>query len=214
MKHIVAIPAPQFIEELARQSSWFHRSVFLTVPDADTPWHPQFFCPVIFESQRSTYDSPMVYPNHALRHGDVRIGEPRLSRPLSFGRRNTCALCWPWRAARVRTLKTKLSASWRQLATLLGDVIALFRQTNTCALCWPWRPTRARTLKTKVVSDRLFEDWMATYHPPRIPGNSPFAVKHASIAFTFEARECPNTQGEAGRPVAAIGHYHEDIMAN
>ena len=64
-----------------------------------------------------------------------------------------------------------------------------------------------------MVSDRLFEDWMNTYHPPRIPGRSPFAVKHASVAFTFEARELPNTQDKAGRPVAAIGHYHEDMMA-
>ena len=103
----------------------------MTVPDAGTLWHPQFFCPVIFESQRSTYDSPMVYPNHALWHGDVRIGEPRLSRPLSFGRG-------------ARTLKTKLCVSW-------------------------------------VVSDRLFEDWMATYHPPRITGCSPFAVKKPAL---------------------------------
>ena len=74
--------------------------------------------------------------------------------------------------------------------------------------------TQDKALRAMVMSDRLFEDWMATYHPPRITGRSPFAVKHASIAFTFEARECPNTQDKAGRPVAAIGHYHEDIMAN
>ena len=31
--------------------------------------------------------------------------------------RNTCALCWPWRPATIRTLKTKLTVSWRRLAT-------------------------------------------------------------------------------------------------
>ena len=65
-----------------------------------------------------------------------------------------------------------------------------------------------------LVNDCLFEDWMATYHPPRIPGRSPFfAVKHASIAFAFEALECPNAQDTPGRPVAAIGHFYEDLMA-
>ena len=54
---------------------------------------------------------------------------------------------------------------------------------------------------------------MATYHSPRIPGHSPFAVEHASIPFAFEAREHPSTQDNAGRPVAAIGHNHEDMMA-
>ena len=49
----------------------------MTNGDADTPWHPQFLNPVTFESQRLTNDSPMVYPSHALRHGDVRFGEPR-----------------------------------------------------------------------------------------------------------------------------------------
>ena len=29
-------------------------SVYMTVGDADTFWHPQFFSTVIFESQRST----------------------------------------------------------------------------------------------------------------------------------------------------------------
>ena len=51
-------------------------AVFVTIGDADTPWHPQVLNPVTFESQRLTKDSPMVYPSHALRHGDVRTGEP------------------------------------------------------------------------------------------------------------------------------------------
>ena len=33
------------------------RAVFMTVRDDDSPWHPQFFSPVIFESQRSTEDT-------------------------------------------------------------------------------------------------------------------------------------------------------------
>ena len=48
-------------------------AVFMTVDNAGTPWHPQFFRSVTFKSQRLTQDSHMVYP----RHSDVRIGEPR-----------------------------------------------------------------------------------------------------------------------------------------
>ena len=73
--------------------------------------------------------------------------------------------------------------------------------------------TQDRALRVMVVNDCLFEDWMATCHRPRIPGHSPFAVEHASIPFAFEARERPSTQDKAGRPVAAIGHCHEDMMA-
>ena len=51
-------------------------AVFMTVENADT-WHPQFCSPVTFESQRLTNDSPMVNPSDALRHCDVRNGEPR-----------------------------------------------------------------------------------------------------------------------------------------
>ena len=61
--------------------------------------------------------------------------------------------------------------------------------------------TQDRALRVMVVSDCLFEDWMATYHPPRFPGYCPFAVEQASIPFAFEARECPNTQDKARRSV-------------
>ena len=33
------------------------RAVLMTVRDDDTPWHPQFFSPVTFESQRLTEDT-------------------------------------------------------------------------------------------------------------------------------------------------------------
>ena len=48
-------------------------AVFMTVDNASTPWHPQFFRPVTFASWRLTQDSPMLYP----RHDGVRISEPR-----------------------------------------------------------------------------------------------------------------------------------------
>ena len=54
---------------------------------------------------------------------------------------------------------------------------------------------------------------MGTYHPPRIPGHSPSAVEHASIPFAFKAHERPSTQDKARRPVAAIGHDHNDMLA-
>ena len=37
----------------------------MTVDNAGTPWHPQFFRPVTFESQRLTHDS------HMFTHGTV-----------------------------------------------------------------------------------------------------------------------------------------------
>ena len=52
-------------------------SVFMTVGDADTPWHPQFFGAVTFESLRLTENGATVDPSDGLRHGDVRIGDPR-----------------------------------------------------------------------------------------------------------------------------------------
>ena len=52
-------------------------SVFVTVGDADTPWHPQFFTAVTFESLRLTENGATVDPSDGPRHGDVRIGEPR-----------------------------------------------------------------------------------------------------------------------------------------
>ena len=52
-------------------------SVFRTVDDADTPWYPQFFYVVTFESQCSTKDGPTIGPSRGLRHGYVRIDESR-----------------------------------------------------------------------------------------------------------------------------------------
>ena len=55
----------------------FAGSVFMTVGDAKTPWHPQFFSAATFESQRLTQDCTTIDPSHGLRHCDVRIGQPR-----------------------------------------------------------------------------------------------------------------------------------------
>ena len=43
----------------------------MTVGDADTPLHHQFFHPVTFEPQRLTEDSATAVPSDSLRHGDV-----------------------------------------------------------------------------------------------------------------------------------------------
>ena len=52
-------------------------SVFPTVGDPDTLWHPQFLGVITFWSQRSTNDGPTMDPSDGPRHCDARIGEPR-----------------------------------------------------------------------------------------------------------------------------------------
>ena len=39
----------------------------MTVGDADTLWHPQFFSAATFESQRLTQDGTTIDPSHGLR---------------------------------------------------------------------------------------------------------------------------------------------------
>ena len=51
-------------------------SVLLTVGDADTLWHPQFFSAITFESQRMSEDGATADPSDGPPHGDVQIGEP------------------------------------------------------------------------------------------------------------------------------------------
>ena len=48
-------------------------AVFMTVGNANTSWHPQFFSPVTFESMRLTTHDAMVDASDGVRHGDVRI---------------------------------------------------------------------------------------------------------------------------------------------
>ena len=45
-------------------------SVYITIGDPDTPWHPQFFRVPAFDQRQSLF-----YPSHALRQSDVRTGE-------------------------------------------------------------------------------------------------------------------------------------------
>ena len=98
------------------------------------------------------------------RHGDVRIGEPHGG---------------PWYV----TLEDIGRSSLAEIYTSIVLAIEAGEGLNT----------QDNALRVMSVSDRLFEDWMATYHPPRFPGHSFSPVKHASIASTFEACECPNT---------------------
>ena len=39
-------------------------------------------------------------------------------------------------------------------------------------------------------------------------------LQHMCIVLAREAREGPNTQGQAGRFMAVTGHHLEDVMAN
>ena len=51
-----------------RNTVWiFTSSVFMTVGDADTPWHPQFFSAATFESQCLTQDSTTIDLSHGPR---------------------------------------------------------------------------------------------------------------------------------------------------
>ena len=43
----------------------------MTVGDADTPWHHQFFHAVTFEPQRLTEDSATAVTSYSLRHCDL-----------------------------------------------------------------------------------------------------------------------------------------------
>ena len=61
-------------------------------------------------------------------------------------------------------------------------------------------------------SRHLFADTRATYHPPGSANRSTSAEKRERMVLTMEARECPNTQVQAERLVAATGHLFEDVM--
>ena len=84
-------------------------SVFMTVGDADTPGHPEFFSAVTFESQRLTKDGATVDRSHDTQHGDVRIGEPRetnISVLIPLTPRTQCRLAWhviAWSKAGIPT---------------------------------------------------------------------------------------------------------------
>ena len=51
-------------------------AVFMTVGNAFTSWHPQFFSAATLECKRFTKDSATADTSDGRRHGDVRIGEP------------------------------------------------------------------------------------------------------------------------------------------
>ena len=130
------------------------------------------------------------------RHGDVRIGDPHGPVLLISSR-----LFFVLRVAHpgMSPLKTLAALPW---------------QRCTRALCWPLRPVMGlknqdKALCVVVVSDRFFEDWVATCHPPRIPGHSPFAVKRVHLRRPRVSEH--SRQSRTSR--AAIGHYHEDMMA-
>ena len=48
----------------------------MTVGDADTFWHPQFFSTVTLEFRRLTEGGATVDRSHDIQHGYVRIGGP------------------------------------------------------------------------------------------------------------------------------------------
>ena len=125
-------------------------SVFMTVDDPDTPWHPQLFSAVSFEPQRLTEDGATVRTSSVLpssSHFESQFwveknirGVPGQSpvlplRDFCHGcpllqQRNTCALCWDGKPLRVRTLKTKLGVSWRRLACV--NVATLSHISTRC----------------------------------------------------------------------------------
>ena len=61
------------------------------------------------------------------------------------------------------------------------------------------------------VSSHLFEDIMATYHPPGGADHSPSAEKHVRIGVGSGAREGPNTQHRAGHLIVVCSHFFEDM---
>ena len=117
---------------------------------------------------------------------------PGKSFPLSLRQRNTCALCWPWRPARVRTLQDKAERLMATNGHLFEEMMATYHSLGIAGNYEEDETVLRETLENLGCS-RSAERHMSMVSLENL-GRSRSAEKHMRIVSAMD------------RLVAATGH--------